>query len=148
MTVVTKEEKIKMAEDYIDSLPMYQWLSLAQVDKEIFVEVFTLLDLNQFEKYRIGWFETEDNIFMKTRRSDKQQLLGKLREIETNLIRIDWVYISTSESGYIISLRKDGTIINSDNKRVNELFEPGKNILEYFEWIYKYGKNIKIHYHD
>jgi hypothetical protein len=137
------------AQEYIDSLPKFQWLSLAQVPKELFDEVWVLLETNQFEKYRIGWNETQSNLFMKTKRSEKEQLLSSLAELERGIGAIDWIYIGLRDgSQYIVSIWMNGNVREADNTRTNEIFTPGKPIQEYFEWIYKHARNIKIRYLD
>jgi hypothetical protein len=136
------------AQEYIDKLPKFEWLTLAQVDKEIYHEVFTLLQLNQFEHYRIGWYELQHNLFMKVSKTEKEQLLRDLAELERGLGTIDWVYISTHEGGYVVSLWKNGKVRDTGNVKSNTVFPPNIPMQEYFEWIYKHGKNIKIKYLD
>jgi len=103
-----------------------------------------LLETNQFENYRIGWNEIQSNLFMKVKRAQKEQLLSSLGELERGIGTIDWIFIGLkSETRYIVSINKKGIIKETDNSKTNEIFTPGKEILEYFEWIYKHAKDKK-----
>ena len=137
------------AQEYLDKLPKFEWLNLAQIPKDLFNEVWLLLETNQFENYRIGWNEIQSNLFMKVKRAQKEQLLSSLGELERGIGTIDWIFIGLkSETRYIVSINKKGIIKETDNSKTNEIFTPGKEILEYFEWIYKHAKSIKIQYLD
>lgn len=136
------------AQKYLDKLPMYEWFNIKQAPKDIQEALTLLILLNQCEKYRTTQHEVQSNLFMKTKRTEKEQLLSSLAELERGIGRIDWIHIGTPEGGYIVSIQKDGKIRNMDNPSLHKIFTPKKDIQEYFEWIYKHAKTIKIRYLD
>ena len=136
------------AQQYLDTLPMYQWLNLIQAPEHLQEALWLIIELNNVENYRITQHEIQSNLFMKTKKTEKEQLISSLAELERGIGTIDWIYISTEEDVYIVSLQKDGKIRNMDNPQIHKIFKPKDNIQDYFEWIYKHAKNIKIKYYE
>jgi hypothetical protein len=136
------------AQEYLDKLPMYQWLSIIQAPEELQEALWLIIELNQCDTYRITQHELQSNLFMKTKKTEKEQLLSSLAELGRGIGTVDWIYISTPETGYIVSIQKDGKIRNMDNPDIHKIFIPKTNIQDYFEWVYKHAKTIKIRYLD
>lgn len=136
------------AKKYLNELPLYQWLNLLEAPENLQETIGLFIQTNIIEEYRLTQHEFQANLFMKSRRTEKVQLLDALEELKRGLSLINWVYISTKEDNYIVTIKSDGAIIDTNNLTTNKVFKPESNILDYADWIYKHGINIKLKYND
>lgn len=134
------------AQEYLDSLPMFQWLSFSQIPEELQHEVFLLAELNMNPEYRIGFNEIHANLFMKTKKSERAHVIDTLKELERNIKAVEWLYVDTGEASYVVVLHKEGIIKNMSNEIVNGIFTPETHIFTHYEWIADHAIMAKLKY--
>ena len=134
------------SQTYLDNLVSFQWHNINTIPNDIRNDVETLIITNSFDDYSIQYSEIFEYLFMKVPLTRKKRILSILGEIERSIINIDWIHIRTKEDEYIITLSKAGNIVPAGNSKNDKIFTPGKSILDYFQWMYKYAETIKISY--
>ena len=132
--------------DFLDGLRMYQWYNINMILDDIREDCISILFGFESERnFGILWDEVHTYLFMKVLPSSKRVILRKLCEIESNLNRIEWVWVKMEGNDFVITLREDAFIDKVMNG--NEIpINTGYHILEYFEWIYDHSEMIYIQY--
>lgn len=129
--------------EYIDSLPINEWIEPNKLVGYNIYELFEQLDMNNFSGYSICWHEIYSNQFMKYVPNTKQLLIKKLSHIENHLSNIEWICVCTDVIDYVVEL-DNGIILDKSSKPINDVFVPTNHILSMFEWIYHNASDIKI----
>ena len=138
------------AKKYLANLETGQWHNLNDTPKDLFQDVWNVIDQGLLDGYRFTFHEVYTYLVMKTKRADKEILESTINQIKRDAEDIDWLWCVFSDNKYILEVGH-GPITKDYIERTSDpIFEKfiGSSLTnpELLTFLYKNCLNIKIVY--
>ena len=135
---------------HLASLNTGQWHNLNDIPKPLFDDAWKIIDEELLDGYRFTLHEVYNYLVMKTKRADKEVLLGTIEQIKRDSESISWLWCVFQENRYILEVGHAVITKSFVDRTSDSIFAPyyGKDLLdnELLTFLYKHCNNIKIVY--
>ena len=135
---------------HLASLKTGQWHNLNDIPEPLFDDAWKIIDEELLDGYRFTLHEVYNYLVMKTKRADKEVLLGTIEQIKRDNESISWLWCVFQENRYILEVGHAIVTKSFVDRTSDAIFAPyyGKDLLdnELLTFLYKHCNNIKIVY--
>ena len=135
---------------YLAELQTGQWHNLNDIPKDLFKDAWDIIDQELLDGYRFTFHEVYNYLVMKTKRADKEVLVGIIEQIKRDVQDISWLWCVFSDNKYILEVGHGVTTKGYVERTSDPIFKSfvGKSLedSELLKFLYKNCINIKIVY--